>query len=73
MAKAKEKKTKIQINEKWCKKCGICIEFCPSHVYAAGVLGEPRAAHLEKCTQCRLCEIYCPEFCITVSAEKEVR
>ncbi|MBR3034091.1 MAG: 4Fe-4S binding protein, partial [Firmicutes bacterium] len=23
----------IEINYKWCKKCGICAAFCPKNVF----------------------------------------
>ncbi len=50
-----------------CKACGICIEFCPQHVFAAEPLsGVVRLEHPEACTGCRQCELLCPDFVITV-------
>ena len=68
MPRAREKRVEIAINEKWCKKCGICVEFCPKQIFITGALGEPQVNDPTKCTECRLCEILCPEFCITVNA-----
>ncbi|MGM0602504.1 MAG: 4Fe-4S dicluster domain-containing protein, partial [Bacillota bacterium] len=31
MSKSKSK-TKIEINQTWCKSCGICVDFCPTDV-----------------------------------------
>ena len=50
----------------WCKKCGICIEFCPRKVYERGEDGYPVVAQPDNCTNCRLCEYRCPDFAITV-------
>ena len=50
----------------WCKRCGICIEFCPRKVYERGEDGYPVIAHPEQCTKCYFCEYRCPDFAITV-------
>ena len=57
----------ISIQRKWCKNCGICTEFCPRKVFTAGLLDEPIVSAAELCTACRLCELRCPEFAITVT------
>ena len=59
----------INIVRKWCKNCGICVEFCPVHVFTLGKLNEPIVSAPEACTVCRLCELRCPEFAITVTSE----
>lgn len=50
----------------WCKRCGICIEFCPHKVYEKGEDGYPVIAHPNQCTSCYMCEYRCPDFAITV-------
>ena len=37
----------ITINEKWCKKCGICAAFCPKKVFDRDEDGRPVAARPE--------------------------
>ena len=68
MAK-KRKIQKIDINQKWCKRCGICFAFCPKGVYEKGTSGEISPANIKDCTGCRLCELYCPEYAISVVEE----
>lgn len=65
MAK-KQKVQSIEINQKWCKRCGICATFCPKGVYEQGSSGEIKVARIEDCIECRFCELHCPEFSITV-------
>jgi 2-oxoglutarate ferredoxin oxidoreductase subunit delta len=61
-----EKKEKVHIFEAWCKHCGICAAFCPVNALAVNKDGLPYLAHPEKCTLCKLCELRCPDFAITV-------
>ncbi len=57
----------IVLSTRWCKACGICIEFCPQGVFGAEpVTGIVRVEHPEACTGCRQCELLCPDFVITV-------
>jgi 2-oxoglutarate ferredoxin oxidoreductase subunit delta len=67
----------IQISKEFCKGCGYCLETCPKNVFEftkdKGHLNQkgyyvPSIAHPEKCTQCRLCELICPDFAIEVEA-----
>jgi 2-oxoglutarate ferredoxin oxidoreductase subunit delta len=57
---------KITINRKWCKGCGICVNFCPKGVYKRDGEGKPRIINIDKCTGCRLCEYRCPDFAIRI-------
>ncbi|MCX5909477.1 MAG: 4Fe-4S binding protein [Deltaproteobacteria bacterium] len=67
MSPEKKKKAKaIPIQEKWCKRCGICAEFCPGKVFSFAAGQAPVVAHLEACTVCRLCEMRCPDYAISV-------
>ena len=61
---------KININRKWCKSCGICIDFCPKFVYDKNELGGPIIARLEDCSTCRQCEYRCPDFAIIIGEEE---
>jgi len=49
----------------WCKACNICIAFCPQKVLEPDRDGKPVVAHPEKCTQCAICWLHCPDFAIT--------
>jgi 2-oxoglutarate ferredoxin oxidoreductase subunit delta len=64
--KEKKKAKAITIHEKWCKRCGICVEFCPGKVFSLETGQIPVAAHLDSCTVCRLCEMRCPDYAVSV-------
>jgi 2-oxoglutarate ferredoxin oxidoreductase subunit delta len=68
-------KGRIEVNEKYCKGCDLCVGACPQHVLA---LNEDRLtakgyhpAYLiaEGCTGCAICAVVCPEAAITVYRE----
>ncbi len=57
---------RLEIIERWCKGCDICVKLCPERCLALNrkqivVLTDPEA-----CTGCRICEWLCPDFAITV-------
>ena len=60
----------IKIIEKRCKRCGLCLYYCPQKVYTCEKGAIPRAENLAACTACRLCEMHCPDFAIEVEAAK---
>ena len=64
--KEKKKAKAITIHEKWCKRCGICVEFCPGKVFSLEIGQIPVVAHLDSCTVCRLCEMRCPDYAVSV-------
>ncbi|RLB07088.1 MAG: 4Fe-4S ferredoxin [Deltaproteobacteria bacterium] len=53
----------------WCKRCGICVAFCPEEVLAQDEAGYPYAKNPEACIGCMWCELRCPDFAITVLSE----
>ncbi|MGQ9689359.1 MAG: 4Fe-4S binding protein [Desulfobaccales bacterium] len=68
----------IDIYRAWCKKCGICVAFCPRECLAPDEEGAPQVVHPERCTGCGWCELHCPDFAISVrerwaGKEKEVK
>ncbi|MEA3293384.1 MAG: 4Fe-4S dicluster domain-containing protein [Euryarchaeota archaeon] len=67
----KKKIEPIHLFSRWCKKCGICIAFCPKHVLEFGPDGYPYAARPEDCILCGLCDIHCPDYAITVAKKDE--
>ncbi|MGI6128702.1 MAG: 4Fe-4S dicluster domain-containing protein [bacterium] len=60
------KATFIEINEKWCKGCGICIAFCPTKALAAREDKKAIVSNPKVCTRCGLCELRCPDFAISL-------
>ena len=60
---------KINIDESLCKRCGFCIEYCNKKVYEADQDGLPLLKNLDNCTNCRLCELRCPDFAVKVEVE----
>lgn len=69
MAETAKKKWRIEINERFCKGCDICVDFCPTNVLEmkGTVVG---VKNLEACTGCQLCDLRCPDFAIQVFPEK---
>ncbi len=59
----------IEINDAWCKGCGICVEFCPKDVLRMNPLDKVEVQALEVCTKCLRCEQLCPDFAIAVFGE----
>jgi len=62
---------RVDIYRGWCKRCGICIAFCPKQVLEADKDAYPTVKDLEQCSACRLCEMRCPDFAIVVSKNEE--
>ncbi|MCL4534517.1 MAG: 4Fe-4S dicluster domain-containing protein [Bacteroidetes bacterium] len=61
----------VAVYNRWCKGCSICVEFCPQKVLELSSEGKAIVARPEKCTRCRLCEVLCPDFAVTVSPKQE--
>jgi len=55
----------IEVKKEWCKSCAICVEFCPRDVLVMNA-GYPEVVNIAACTKCKLCEIRCPDFAISV-------
>jgi 2-oxoglutarate ferredoxin oxidoreductase subunit delta len=51
-----------------CKACGICIGLCPKDVLEVGPDGVATVGRSDDCTACRVCELHCPDFAISVMA-----
>jgi 2-oxoglutarate ferredoxin oxidoreductase subunit delta len=65
--------SKVEIYRGWCKKCGICIAFCPQKALEADDASYPVLIDPEKCTACGWCEMRCPDFAIVVYKDEESR
>ena len=62
----------IEIILDWCKGCEICVRRCPvdaleysKELNKRGVY-PPILKEENECNYCRLCELLCPDFAITV-------
>jgi len=59
----------VTVDMKLCKRCGICIEFCPKDVYDADSTGGPVVAREGDCIGCDICVRLCPDFAIEVNED----
>jgi len=59
------KKSPVFIYHAWCKKCGICVAFCPTKCLNSKPDGTPFVEFPEKCVHCETCDRLCPDFAIT--------
>ena len=59
------KKNPVYIYYDWCKRCGICVAFCPTGALGRRPDGAPYVPHPEKCIHCEMCDRLCPDFAIT--------
>lgn len=68
--------TGIDISKTLCKGCSICIQVCPRNTLGlSDEINEygqfyPAVGDVSTCIGCRLCELYCPDFAIEVTAER---
>jgi len=65
------KRFKVVLNTKWCKSCGICVEFCPKKVFEFTSDGKVRVMREEMCVGCRSCELRCPDYAVEVREGEE--
>jgi NAD-dependent dihydropyrimidine dehydrogenase PreA subunit len=56
---------RIEIDERECDHCGLCIDFCPVRVFTSE-RGMPRVVKLTACYVCRTCEDLCPRRAVRV-------
>lgn len=61
----------VKIYKNWCKRCGICIAFCPKKVLKVGQDDYPFLKDNQSCNGCGLCERICPDFAIVVDYEED--
>ena len=69
MATPVKRRVRFTVNRAWCKRCGLCIEFCPKKVFVEGDDGYPQAARAEVCNQCGMCELLCPDQAMGLQVE----
>ena len=63
---------RIDVDEKRCKACELCIVACPKEVielakhFSASGFHPARMEKPEACTGCKLCAFVCPDVAIEV-------
>lgn len=60
----------VYIYYNWCKRCGICVAFCPTGCLARKEDGAPYVKNPEKCIHCETCDRLCPDFAITGAKDR---
>ena len=72
-----ERGAMIVIDASYCKGCGICVYVCAKHVLEisseVNSLGYymPNAVNGDECTNCRQCELYCPDFAVFIVEDQK--
>jgi 2-oxoglutarate ferredoxin oxidoreductase subunit delta len=62
----------IEVNERYCKGCSLCVSACPKEVLELDMERlTPKGYHpvflaSDGCTGCGICSIICPDAAITV-------
>lgn len=65
----------IYIDENYCKGCHLCLYMCYKNVYAISKEPNKKGVQLpyvnfeERCTNCGVCEVVCPDQAITVDID----
>jgi 2-oxoglutarate ferredoxin oxidoreductase subunit delta len=68
--------SKVVIDEKHCKGCGLCIEFCPKGVLVISQrlsvrgINAAEAAADKACSGCCSCASVCPDAAIKITDTK---
>nr|WP_294509969.1 ferredoxin family protein [uncultured Bilophila sp.] len=57
----------IEVDEKRCNKCGLCIDMCPMNVLDKGSRGFPFMLHRDDCWYCDACVFLCPRQAIKLT------
>ncbi|MHB1652717.1 MAG: 4Fe-4S dicluster domain-containing protein [Desulfitobacteriaceae bacterium] len=63
--------SKVIVNVDWCKKCGICVAFCPKKVLGNDELGRVWVLKPDECIACKICERLCPDFAINIEVNRD--
>ncbi|MFN2197025.1 MAG: ferredoxin family protein [Anaerolineales bacterium] len=65
----------IEVNELYCKGCGLCVSVCPQEAMALDMDHlTPKGYHpvtlvSDTCTGCGICAVVCPDAAVTILRE----
>ncbi len=64
----------IEVDDKYCKGCELCVGACPKDVIRMADRLTPKGYHpaeliADGCTGCGICAVICPDAAITVYRE----
>lgn len=68
--KPRKGQTRVVTYPDWCKGCGLCVAFCPGHVFELSPLGKVVVANEGECINCGFCELHCPDFAIKIQPKE---
>jgi 2-oxoglutarate ferredoxin oxidoreductase subunit delta len=63
---------KVNVLDKFCKSCELCIEVCPKKILAVGDKANAKGyftvvcTDQEKCIGCKICATVCPDVAIEI-------
>ncbi|MCF6159154.1 MAG: 4Fe-4S dicluster domain-containing protein [wastewater metagenome] len=60
---ARRRKGIVHIQHEYCKKCSICVNFCPVKNLE---IQEQKLVELGRCIACKMCQRYCPDIAIEI-------
>lgn len=66
-----KERNELRVNPVWCKRCGICVAFCPKEALGKNPVDLPCWRDQDACNGCRLCESWCPDFALEIINEEE--
>lgn len=63
---------RLLIDERYCKGCLICVDVCPTKAIRSSEMINskgyilPEENEMNRCKDCGLCELMCPDFAIAI-------
>jgi 2-oxoglutarate ferredoxin oxidoreductase subunit delta len=66
-----KKQYEVVVKQDRCKRCGICVAFCPKNVLDIKINSAPEVVKPEECIGCNFCYLRCPEIAIFVLEKEE--